>query len=197
MDRPFHLVAPDPATSMSWEVGHAPQLSRQVRRHVSVDRTVTTQPRAVSTGENTPNQVEWTPHGRCYEWRLRSVASSVSRMRRGLRDLLDQAGLSYDEIEDLVLAASEAAANAVDHARSREPFFDVCTEVTNRAVTIVIQDHGLWRPPTPDSDRGRGLRMMHALADTTVAARANGTTVTIRHRRSGHGERSAETEWAT
>jgi hypothetical protein len=68
------------------------------------------------------------------------------------------------------------------HAQDpREPFFDVATEVDGGAVTIVVQDHGQWRPPTSDNGRGRGLAMMHVLADINVATRGHGTTVTIRN----------------
>ena len=103
-----------------------------------------------------------------------------------MRGFLADTSLSDDEIEDLLLAASEAANNAVEHAQEpTEPFFDVCTEVNDGEVTIVIQDHGGWRQPTSPSDRGRGLAMMRALADTTVTARLNGTVVTIRSRCAG------------
>jgi anti-sigma regulatory factor (Ser/Thr protein kinase) len=107
---------------------------------------------------------------------------SVTAMRWWLRAFLGQARLSVEEIDDLVLAACEAATNAVEHAqRPRQPFFDVRTEIDDGAVTIVVQDHGLWRQPPSLGDRGRGLVLMHALADTTVTASPDGTTVTIRN----------------
>ncbi|MFW3168929.1 ATP-binding protein [Geodermatophilus sp. CPCC 206100] len=122
------------------------------------------------------------------EWRLPSVLASVPGMRRGLRGLLDDSALSNDEIEDLLLAASEAANNAVEHAlQPTKPFFDVCTEVDDGQVTIVVHDYGGWRQQTFPSDRGRGLAMMRALADTTVITSSHGTTVTIRSRRAGPG----------
>jgi anti-sigma regulatory factor (Ser/Thr protein kinase) len=116
-------------------------------------------------------------------WLFPSVLISVSRMRRGLRGFLDVTALSDDEIQDLLLAASEAANNAVEHAQQpTKPFFTVSTEFDGGAVTIVIQDHGLWRPPTSPTHRGRGLAMMRAVADTTVTASSHGTSVTIRSR---------------
>ena len=109
-------------------------------------------------------------------------------MRRELRGFLDATALSADAIEDLVLAASEAANNAIEHAQQpTKPFFDVCAVVDDGAVTIVIRDHGGWRQPTSPSIRGRGLAMMGALADTTVTAGSHGTTVTIRSRHAGPG----------
>jgi len=121
--------------------------------------------------------------GRCCEWRFPSVLGSVAGMRRELHGFLDDTALSADAIGDLVLAASEAANNAVEHAQQpTEPFFDVCSVVEDGAVTIVIEDHGGWLQPTFPSTRGRGLAMMRSLADTTVTARSHGTMVTIRNR---------------
>ena len=126
------------------------------------------------------------PGGRRCEWRLRSVESAVPWMRRQLRAFLDDTGLSDDEREDLVLAACEAATNAVEHAQQpTEPFFDVCAEITDGLLTIVVQDHGQWREPTSSQYRGRGLAMMCILADTTVTSRTHGTTVTLRNHRGG------------
>jgi anti-sigma regulatory factor (Ser/Thr protein kinase) len=116
-------------------------------------------------------------------WRFPSVLIAVSGMRRGLRAFLDATVLCDEEIQDLLLAASEAANNAVEHAQHpTEPFFDVSTEFDGGGVTIVIQDHGRWLKPASPSYRGRGLALMQALADTSVTARSQGTTVTIRSR---------------
>jgi anti-sigma regulatory factor (Ser/Thr protein kinase) len=107
-------------------------------------------------------------------------------MRWGLRAFLGDAGLSGDELEDLILAACEAASNALEHAQhSTEPFFDVATQVTDDVVTIVVHDHGQWRAQTSSPHRGRGLAMMSVLADTSVAVGDRGTTVTLRSHRIG------------
>jgi anti-sigma regulatory factor (Ser/Thr protein kinase) len=124
------------------------------------------------------------PDGRRCQWHLRSVESAIPWMRRGLRAFLVDTGLSDDDLEDLVLAACEAATNAVDHAQQpTEPFFEAFIEFADGAVTIVIRDHGGWQQPTSDSYRGRGLAMMRVLADTTVSTSTDGTTVTIRSHR--------------
>jgi anti-sigma regulatory factor (Ser/Thr protein kinase) len=128
------------------------------------------------------------PDGRRCEWRLRSVECAIPRMRRELRAFLDVWGLPDGEREDLVLAACEAGTNAVDHAQQpTEPFFDVCIEIADGLVSIVIRDYGRWQQPTSDPYRGRGMAMMHILADTTVTTRTHGTTVTLRNRRAGPG----------
>jgi anti-sigma regulatory factor (Ser/Thr protein kinase) len=155
---------------------------------ISHDRTVRNQPPSYLTGAGASAQSESTLEWRGCDWQFSSVLSSVGVMRRELRNFLDDTVLSDDEIEDLVLAASEAANNAIEHAQDpRDLYFDVSSEYDDGAVTIVISDHGRWREPTSPSDRGRGLAMMRALADTTVTARAHGTTVTIRNHRVGFG----------
>jgi anti-sigma regulatory factor (Ser/Thr protein kinase) len=117
------------------------------------------------------------------QWRWPSAAISLRAMRLELRPLLELTGLPDDQIEDLILAAVEAAANAVEHAHHpAPPCFDVLTEVGAARTRIVIQDHGSWRPPTGVGDRGRGLQMMHRLADATLTVGPRGTTVVLRNR---------------
>jgi anti-sigma regulatory factor (Ser/Thr protein kinase) len=119
------------------------------------------------------------------EWRLPSLPSSVTLLRWGLRAFLDDAGRSHEEREDLVLATCEATTNAVEHARHpTEPYVDVATRIVDDMVTIVVTDHGQWRPPTSSLYRGRGLAMMRLLADTSVEHGPHGTTVTLRSLRS-------------
>jgi anti-sigma regulatory factor (Ser/Thr protein kinase) len=115
------------------------------------------------------------------EWRLSSVETSLPFLRRELDALLTTGPLTADETYDLILSVSEAASNAVEHAQdSPEPFFDVVAEVNGTTVTVTVADHGGWLPQTASAFRGRGLAMMHILADTTVATGDDGTTVTIR-----------------
>ena len=117
------------------------------------------------------------------QWRWLSTADSVRAMRLELRPLLDTTGLPADDVDDLILAASEAAANAVEHARlSAQPYFDVLTEVGEDSAGILIQDHGRWRAPSGEDDRGRGLYLMGVLADATLSVGARGTTVLLRNR---------------
>ena len=117
------------------------------------------------------------------QWRWPSLLPAVRVMRLELRPLLDLTGLPDDELEDLILAAGEAATNAIEHARVPTlPFFDVLTEVGEHRARIVVQDHGRWRTPTAGGHRGRGLRMIGLLADATLTVGARGTTVVLRNR---------------
>src|SRR4051794_16339232 len=72
---------------------------------------------------------------RTCEWRFPSTALSVRTMRGELRPFLLESGLPDPEIDDLVLAACEAAANGIEHARHpTEPFFDVEAEVDGQRI---------------------------------------------------------------
>jgi anti-sigma regulatory factor (Ser/Thr protein kinase) len=115
------------------------------------------------------------------EWRFPSAEMSVRRMRHELRPFLEQSGLSPHEVEDLLLAACEAAANGIEHAQHpAEPFFDVQADIDGPRVRIVVRDYGRWTPgPTDGVNRGRGLHMMTMLAVVSLTSGPLGTTVTL------------------
>ncbi|MGY1736423.1 ATP-binding protein [Geodermatophilus sp. SYSU D00684] len=114
-------------------------------------------------------------------WRFPSSAAAIPPLRRRLRALLTDAGLDEDRVYDLVLAACEAATNAVEHAQDpREPYVDVRVAVDDGAVEIAVRDHGQWKERTSSMDRGRGSMLMSAFADITAVPGPEGTTVTIR-----------------
>jgi anti-sigma regulatory factor (Ser/Thr protein kinase) len=126
--------------------------------------------------------------GRRRGWRLPATELSVPVLRRGLSDFLRDATLSDDERYDLLLAACEAASNAIEHAGDpREPFFDVLATIGD-AVTITVCDQGQWRDAPSGVHRGRGMAMMRILADATIHAGVHGTTVTLRSRRPAQRE---------
>jgi anti-sigma regulatory factor (Ser/Thr protein kinase) len=62
-----------------------------------------------------------------------------------------------------VLIASELAANAIMHTRSRGGSFTVCCQLSPRAARIEAEDlGGPWRQRTP-GDRPHGLDIIQAL----------------------------------
>ncbi|MBB3083904.1 ATP-binding protein [Geodermatophilus sabuli] len=112
-----------------------------------------------------------------------STALSLRAVRRDLRGCLESTWLPADDVEDLVLATSEAVSNVLEHAQHpTEPFFDVVLSVVPDQVTITVRDSGQWRDEPSGTHRGRGLAMMDTLAETTILTEARGTTVTLRHR---------------
>jgi anti-sigma regulatory factor (Ser/Thr protein kinase) len=117
-----------------------------------------------------------------WQWRWPSVPDSVRAMRLALRPLLDTSALPADDLEDLALAATEAAANAVEHSRrSSQRYFDVLGEVGEHWAGVLIQDHGHWRPADAGVHRGRGPHLMGVLAETTLTVGTGGTTVLLRN----------------
>jgi CheY-like chemotaxis protein/anti-sigma regulatory factor (Ser/Thr protein kinase) len=126
-------------------------------------------------------------------WRFPSTPQAVSALRRALRRLFAAAGLDEDQGYDVLLAACEAATNAVEHAQDPvEPYVDVAAEVGGGRVVITVRDHGQWRERVPSMDRGRGSTLMSAFADVTAVPSPEGTTVTIRAPRTGGGVPGAD-----
>jgi GAF domain-containing protein/anti-sigma regulatory factor (Ser/Thr protein kinase)/PAS domain-containing protein len=120
--------------------------------------------------------------------RLASDPSSLAAMRRELRAWLDEAGVSEEDAHDILVACSEACANAIVHAAdpaSASPDeFELIGSRHNGEISLVVRDSGRWRVPEPDRDSGGfGLRLMEALMDEVeVATRETGTDVRLRRR---------------
>ena len=109
--------------------------------------------------------------------RRQAIAPEVAEVRRAVRRGLEAAGLSGETVDDIVLAASEAAGNIVRHAYDGGPgVIEVRVEITPDQVVLVARDEGRWRST---SDQGRrGFQIMEGIMDSVdVDAGANGTTV--------------------
>ena len=120
------------------------------------------------------------PEQQLGRWRLPAEPASVPVLRRGLRGVLAEAGVEPDHAYDLLLAAGEAATNAIEHAQDpSEPFVDVTVGVRGNRLEIVVRDFGQWRERVPSMDRGRGSTLMSAFADVTAVPSPTGTTVVI------------------
>ena len=104
-----------------------------------------------------------------------------------LRDLverwLSEAGAADDEVYDILVACSEAATNAVEHAYGPGlADFRVVLQREGRDVTIVVRDWGQYREAR-GRDRGRGLGLMEGLMDEVELVRSDhGTEVRLRRR---------------
>jgi serine/threonine-protein kinase RsbW len=94
-------------------------------------------------------------------------ADALPEVRRFLRERARREGLSQSMTEDLLLAASEASANAVLHSGSSD--FDVEWVASDDAVEILVRDRGSFkrrvRIPTLEGPGGFGIPLMTALAD--------------------------------
>jgi anti-sigma regulatory factor (Ser/Thr protein kinase) len=118
---------------------------------------------------------------RWQQWSVPADASSVPFLRAWLRALLNSIRLTTAQVDDLLLAVGEAVRNAVEHAQHpTRPCIDMTVELADSRVTVVVRDYGAWRQGPTGRHRGRGLALLSALADATLTASSNGTTVTIR-----------------
>lgn len=118
------------------------------------------------------------------------IAASVARHR--LRRWLAALAWPAVELEDIVLAVSEAVSNATEHAylHGSSGLVDVGGEVEitpggQRRVVVVVRDHGRWRcPPIDDENRRRGVPLMRACMDTVTIGSPHdaggGTCVALR-----------------
>ncbi|WP_091377251.1 ATP-binding protein [Geodermatophilus sp. DSM 45219] len=133
-------------------------------------------PSAAPAGPVAPAQVAVRRH-----WRFPATTSSIPALRRRLRMLFAEAGLDEDRAYDLLLAACEAATNAIEHAQEpAEPVIDVGAEVRDGRVEVAVRDYGRWRERVPSMDRGRGSMLMSAVGEITATPSPAGTTVVIR-----------------
>ena len=100
-------------------------------------------------------------------------------MRHALSRWLEAAGLDEQQTHAVVLAASEAAANSVEHGYQFDAAGSVRLEAwaNDGSVHLAVRDAGVWRPPARRSDRGRGRAIMEALMSDVSFENENGGTV--------------------
>jgi len=121
-------------------------------------------------------------------------ALSIPVIRRVVGDALRGLGVTEDCVDDLLVAASEACTNAVQHARAPDGYrapdeYQVTMRVDEADCVLKISDGGGGPRPAPGdrgmlSESGRGLRIMRALVDDLDidASPETGTVVHMRKR---------------
>jgi anti-sigma regulatory factor (Ser/Thr protein kinase) len=111
----------------------------------------------------------------------RTATLSGARARMG--EALAGAITSADVRHELVTAFSEALTNAIEHAQlGPDDEVAVSVGLAGDEVEIVVRDRGSWQEPRYRPERGRGIKIMQAFADTTVESSPTGTTVRLRRR---------------
>ena len=111
-----------------------------------------------------------------------ATANELSSLRADLRAWLERSGTPMETVDDVVLACTEAASNAIEHAYiGRMGDVHVAAHRQNGEIELSVSDDGRWRHPRPDDARGRGLDLVRALVrDVDVEQGDDGTTVRMR-----------------
>ncbi len=116
------------------------------------------------------------------EMNFPAAVSQIDRIRAVVRSWLSRCGVDPNQAYDVLIAAGEAVANAIEHGHRHSPQGMVKLRATALVdkLQLTITDTGSWKPPQPsiDSRRGRGIALMRALMqDVAIQSDTAGTTV--------------------
>ncbi|MGE2833276.1 SpoIIE family protein phosphatase [Mycobacterium sp. SMC-4] len=111
-------------------------------------------------------------------------AGNLAPTRAALRGWLSRAGLAPDRATDVLVAAGEAVANAIEHGHRHTPEGTVRLRATASAerLHLTIVDTGSWKQPRtdPELNRGRGIDLMRKLMhEVTIEHDTAGTRVEL------------------
>lgn len=131
---------------------------------------------------NDPTELGFSSNGRADP---QTVAEFRNAFAQWLREHF---ALDAERLNDVLLAVNEALTNAAEFAyvTSAESGTMAVTsryDAADRRLVVVVSDHGTWLEKEPDgkpNTRGRGIQLMHALADrATIDREASGTRVQL------------------
>jgi serine/threonine-protein kinase RsbW len=110
---------------------------------------------------------------------FRAAPSELAGLREALRQWLVERAVGEDVGRGVVLAVSEAATNAVEHAYGCDGagIVTVMARLVDDRLVITVRDEGSWREGGSDADRGRGLAIMRAIVDEVTIERDDAGTV--------------------
>lgn len=109
---------------------------------------------------------------------------SLSVVRQRFRFWLADLGWPDDEVDDIVLAVSEAVSNAVEHADApgfasevRVAAREFCEDDGGRRIVVGVSDNRRWCPR--DTQRGLGMLMIHTCMDEVRFETGHDVTTTL------------------
>ncbi len=105
--------------------------------------------------------------------------TELAGLREQLRGWLEHNDVPEDVERGVVLAVSEAAANAVEHGYGCDGT-GLVTVVAHRLdghLEICVRDEGIWQEASSDTDRGRGLDIIRAIVEELSIRHEEGATV--------------------
>ncbi|MCU7727961.1 SpoIIE family protein phosphatase [Actinoplanes sp. KI2] len=116
-----------------------------------------------------------------------AASTSLAAVRSSLRGWLARCGIDPETAQNVLVAAGEACANAIEHGHRHGPPGRIRLHAAANAeeIRLTIADSGRWKTPQPDANphRGRGFLLMRALmTDVTVTTGPGGTVVGLQAR---------------
>ena len=104
--------------------------------------------------------------------------------RTALRSWLTRAQVRPDQTMNVLIAAGEAVANAIEHGHRHSPegIISLGATVLVDQVQLTFTDTGSWEPPRPATEppRGRGITLMRGLMhEVRINSDTAGTTVRL------------------
>jgi anti-sigma regulatory factor (Ser/Thr protein kinase) len=117
-------------------------------------------------------------------FRLQARPESAPLLRRRLEEWLEQQQVSAPERFEVLLAASEAFANAVEHPLlPAAAVVDVEAALRGNELEVTIRDYGTWRNERDRAEGGLGFPIMWTvMRDVEVDSQSDGSTITLRRR---------------
>ncbi|GIM93695.1 SpoIIE family protein phosphatase [Paractinoplanes toevensis] len=111
----------------------------------------------------------------------------LSPVRSALRGWLARCGIDSTTAQNVLVAAGEACANAIEHGHRHIAGEQIRLRAAATAdeLRLTITDRGRWKTPQPAANphRGRGLKLMRALmTEVTVTTGTAGTVVALQAR---------------
>lgn len=111
-------------------------------------------------------------------------AGELAATRAALRGWLRRVGVGGEQAQNVLIAAGEAVANAIEHGHrdGREGAITLTATAHSDQVRVTVADNGTWKTPDPEANthRGRGIALMRAfMNDVDIRPAAAGTTVEL------------------
>ncbi|KUL21491.1 SpoIIE family protein phosphatase [Actinoplanes awajinensis] len=109
-------------------------------------------------------------------------STRLAPVRNALRDWLERCGVDPGTAQNVLVAAGEACANAIEHGHRdlTGGLIKLRAAVTATTVRLVVTDSGTWRVPRPAENphRGRGIMLMRAfMGEVTITTGTTGTII--------------------
>ncbi|MGW2305282.1 ATP-binding SpoIIE family protein phosphatase [Streptomyces sp. NPDC001809] len=108
-------------------------------------------------------------------------SGQLAPVRQAVRGWLQECDLPSETAQNVLVAAGEACANAIEHGHRDAPgdAVHLRAEATATTLRLTVTDTGRWKPPAPEAHplRGRGVKLMRALMhQVTIVPGPTGTT---------------------